>query len=305
MNNVFRHRISRLSLLITLLATLTNQHILALDSIDISDVKLEIVCKDTVRVNELVHIEYVLDYRNQFIPDSLELKIPEFETECAKLLYVHKSETCVYHNTINGKTKTTHKIKWDATIRAIEEGRFQTPNVSLLYQNNPIDISPKHKSVVVLENANMKKGNKHKKDTVIKLPDNAIIRLDAVLDKGSINLGDSVLLQVKLKFDQPISQVRFDKPIEIEDCFCEKIEAIANETIKTTVDGIECYECIISEYLIIPLKSGVIKIPKIKIKGECYIQKDEQDSFWDPQSKYYDVPFQAQSNEIKLKVKQP
>lgn len=306
MKNVFRLRISSLLLLITLLTiALTNQYILAQDSIDMSNVKFEIVCEDTVGVKELVHIGYVLDYGDQFKPDFLELKFPKFETDCAKLLYVGKSGTSTSHSIINGKMKTTHKVKWEATIRAIKEGSFQTPNVILLYQNNPLDISPKYKSVVISENANIPEENKHKNDTVIKIPDNAIIRLYAVLDKSSINLGDSVLLQVKLQSDQSFSQVRFDGPIEIDDCFCENIETIAGEPIRTAVDGIECYEWIISEYLITPLKSGAIKIPKIKIKGNCCIRRDEQDSFWGSLPKYYNVPFQAHSNEIKLKVKQP
>lgn len=305
MKNVFRHRIIRVLLLITLLTTaLTNHYILAQDTVDISDVKFEIVCEDTVGMKGLVHIGYVVDCGNQFNPDFLELKIPKFENDCAKLLYVGKDGTRTSHSIINGKMTTTHKIKWDATLRAITEGSFQTPEVSLLYQNNPLDILPKSKTVVISDNTIHSDRNKQDADTVVKIPDNAIIRLEAVLDKNTINLGDSVLLRVKLQSDQSISQVRFDKPMEIDDCFCENIVTmIVDEPVQTTVNGAKCNEWILYEYLLTPLKSGVIKIPEIKINGNCSIRKDEKDSFWGHLPKYYNVPFQVQSNAIKLKVK--
>lgn len=304
MKNIFRHRFINMSLLITLLTSaLTNQYTLAQDSIDISDVKFEVVCEDTVGMKELIHIGYVLDYGDQFNPDFLELKIPNFETECAKLLYVGKTGTSTSHSIINGKMTTTHKIKWNATVRAIKEGSFQTPDVSLLYQNNPLDILPKPKTIVISENTNLLDINKQENDTVIKIPDNAIILLEAVLDKSTINLGDSVLLRVKLQSDQSFSQVRFDGPVEIDDCFCEYIETIADEPVQTTINGVTCNEWILAEYRLTPLKSGVIKIPEIKIKGNCSIRKDEKNSFWGYLPKYHDVTFQAHSKVMKLNVK--
>lgn len=306
MKNVFKSRISSLTWLIVLSTiVLANQNILAQDSVDMSNVKLEIFCEDTIGVGEQLNIGYVLDYEDQFNPKFLELKIPEFETDCARLLYVGKSGTSTSHSTINGKMKTTHKVKWEAKIKAVKEGTFQTPNVTLSYQSTPLEISPKHKSVVISDIANIPAEKEHKKDTAIKIPDNAIFRLDAVLGKGAINLGDSVLLQVKLQSNQGLSEVKLETPLEIDDCFYENLESFTNQPVKTTVNGVECDEWIIYEYLLTPLKSGVIKIPEIKIKGNCIVCRDEPDSFWGSLPKSYHVPFRTHSNEIKLKVKKP
>lgn len=304
MKYIFRHCTGSISLILSLLTmVLAGQSVMAEDSFNLSNVKFEIVCEDTVEMGKKFHMGYVLDYGDLFDPESLELKIPNFETDCAKLLYVGKTGTSTSHSIVNGKVTTTHKVKWDAIVRAIKEGSFQTPDVSLLYQNNPLDISPEPKTIVISKKANLPTTNKQENDTVIKIPDNAIIRLETNLDKRTINLGDSVLLQVKLQSNQSFNQVRFDGPLEIEDCFCENIEKIAGDPIQTIVDGVECYEWIIAEYRLTPLKSGVIVIPEIKIKGNCSIRKDEQDSFWGSLPKYHDVPFQSHSNVINLKVK--
>lgn len=110
-------------------------------------------------------------------------------------------------------------------------------------------------------------------------------------------------MQIKLQSNQRFSEVRFDTPVEIDDCFYENIETIAAEPIKIAVDGVECNEWIVSEYLLIPLKSGIIRIPEIKIKGNCTVQKEETDPFWGSLPQFYNVPFHAKSKEIKLKVK--
>lgn len=303
MKDIFRHRIGSISLILSLLTmALASQSVMAQDPINLSNVKFEIVCEDTVEMGKKIHIGYVLDYGDQFNPEFLELIIPNFETDCAKLLYVGKTGTSTSHSIVNGKVTTRHKVKWDATVRAIKEGPFQTPDVSLLYQNIPLDILPKTKTVVISENTNLP-ATKQENDTVIKIPDKAIIRLETDLDKGTINLGDSVLMRVKLQSDQSFSQVRFDGPVEIDDCFCEYIETIAGEPIQRTINGVECNEWILAEYRLTPLKSGVIEIPEIRIKGNCSIREDKLDSFWGSLPKYHDVPFQAYSKAIKLKVK--
>lgn len=304
MKNIFRLRINSLSLLITLLTiVLTNQYILAQESIDMSNIKFEIVCEDTVGVKDLVHIGYVLDYGDQFKPDFLELKIPKFETDCAKLLYVGKTGTSTSFNMIRGKQTTTHKVKWDATIRTTKEGKFTTPDVTLIYKNDTLDVFPNSKTIIIVEPTKLSNNSDTDNDTVIKIPDNAIIRLVTVLDKNSINLGDSVSMQIKFQSDQSFSEVKFETPLEIDDCFYQNLETFTNQPVQTTIDGVECNEWIISEYLLTPLKSGVIKIPEIRIKGNCSIRKDQPDSFWGSLPKYYNIPFQAHSKEIKLKVK--
>lgn len=301
MKDSFRHKIVGISLVIMFLTTaLFNPYILAQEPLDLSNVKFKIVCNDTVSVNERIPIEFVLDYENQFNPDFLELKIPNFETECAKLLFVGKTLTNTSHSIINGNKKTTHKVKWVVSIKTVKEGRFLTPDVILLYKNDTLDISPKSKTIVIKEGAD---ASKLRNDTAKKGSYNTLIRLITVLDKGTINLGDSVLMQIKLQSNQRFSEVRLDTPVEIDDCFYENIETIAAEPINIAVDGVECNEWIVSEYLIIPLKSGIIRIPEIKIKGNCTVQKEETDPFWGSLPKFYNVPFHAKSKEIKLKVK--
>lgn len=304
MKNIFRLSICSLSSLITLLTiVLTNQCLLAQDHIDISNVKFEIVCEDTVGVKELVHIGYVLDYGNQFNPEFLELKIPKFESECAKLLYLGKTGTSTSLNMIRGKQTTTHMVKWDATIRTTKEGEFTTPDVVLIYKNDTLDVSPKSKTIIIAEPTKLLNSSNTDNDTIIKIPDNAIIRLITILDKSSVYLGDTVNMQVKLQSNQSFSEVKFETPLEIDDCFYENLDTFTNQPVQTTVDGVECNEWIISEYLLTPLKSGIIKIPEIKIKGNCTIRKDEQDPFWGSFPKYYNVSFHTNSNEIRLKVK--
>lgn len=304
MKNIFRLRLCSLSSSITLLTIiLTNQCLLAQNSTDWSNVKFEIVCEDTVGVKELVHIGYVLDYGDQFKPEFLELKIPKFESDCAKLLYMGKTGMSTSLNMIRGKQTTTHKVKWDATIRTTKEGEFTTPDVILIYNNDTLDVSPKSKIIIIAEPTKLSKSSSTDNDTIIKIPDNAIIRLVTILDKSSICLGDSVNMQVKLQSNQSFSEVKFEAPLEIDDCFYENLETYTNQPVQTTVDGVECNEWIISEYLLTPLKSGIIKIPEIKIKGNCTIRKDEQDPFWGSLPKYYNVPFQTNSKETRLKVK--
>lgn len=306
MKNIFRLRLCSLSSLITLLTVvLTNQYLLAHETIDMSNIKFNIVCEDTVGIKELVHIGYVLDYEDQFKPDLLELKIPKFESDCAKLLYMSKTDTSTSLNMIRGKQTTTHKVKWDAAIRTTKEGEFTTPDVILIYNNDTLDVSPKSKIIIIAEPTKLSKSSSTDNDTIIKIPDNAIIRLVTILDKSSICLGDSVNMQVKLQSNQNFSEVKFETPLKIDDCIYENLGTFTNQPVQTTVDGVECNEWIISEYLLTPLKSGIIKIPEIKIKGKCTIRKDVQDSFWGSLPKYYNVPFQTNSNEIILKVKQP
>lgn len=304
MKDSFRNHIVDIPLVIIFLITVGfNPYMSAQKPLDLSNVKFKIVCNDTVSVNERIHIEYVLDYENQFNPDFLELKIHNFETDCARLLYVGKTGSSTNLCIINGQKATTHKVKWDAVIKTIKEGFFVTPNVILLCKNDTLDISPKAKTIVVKEDTSSWDVEKLRNDTVTKIPDNAIIQLATVLDKGTINLGDSVVMQIKLQSNQNISEGRFETPIEIDDCFYENIEMIATEPAKIAVNGVECNEWILAEFRLIPLKSGIIRIPEIKIKGICTVRKKVKVPFLGSLPKIYDVIFQAKSKEIELKVK--
>lgn len=293
----FNNRILGISLFkMVLIMISSNQIILAQKSIDLSNVKFEIICNDTVGVNENAYIGYVLDYQDQFNPDSLELITQDFENDCSRLLYAAKTSTSTNVSTINGKTTTTHQVKWNAVIKTEKEGKFLTPGIILLCNNDTIDISPKSKVVVIKERTNPSDLSKLK-------PDNEIIRLVTVLDKESINLGDSVLMQVKLQSNQSFWEVRNDNLVEIDDCFYENKNMFFGEPIQITVDGVECLEWIVTEYILTPLKSGVIKIPEFKLKGNYKVEIARPDAFWGTLSSYQDVPFQTQSKEIKLKVK--
>jgi len=303
MDNFLKPKALDIILIITSLFVVSYQYCKAENNLDLSNIKFEVICEDTVGVKNIVHIGYVLNYGDQFDPEFLELKVPKFDSEYAKLLYVWKNVTSTSLNIINKQKTTTHKVKWEVTIRPIKEGCILTPNAILLYKNDTLDISPVAKTIIITdsmnENAIIAEADTQKNDSEIKIPDNAIIRLVAVLDKETINLGDSVLMQIKLQSNQRFSEVRFDTPIEIDDCFYEYIETNAGEPIQTTVDGVNCYEWTISEYLLTPLRAGIIKIPKFNLNGNSIVWKDGADFFF---SKFYDVPFHAQSNEIKLKV---
>lgn len=303
MKDSLKNHILGISLVIIFLTTVAfNSYILAQEPLDLSNVKFEIVCNDTVRLNERINIEYILDYDNQFDPYFLEFKILNFETECAKLLHAGETSTQFTYNSINGKS--THKIKWDVSIYTVKEGSFVSPDVIVLYKNifknDTLDISPKSKTIVIKEGWD---ASKLRNDTVKKESDNTIIRLRTVLNKRTINLGDSVLMQIKLQSNQNLRDADFETPVEIDDCFYEKIDMIDREPIEITVDGIKCYEWIISEYFLTPLKSGTIKIPEIKIKGNYMVKKEETHPFWRTLPRLYPVPFHAKSEEIKLKVK--
>lgn len=296
-----KNRQIRLVVVMLLLAAVVvpYQYCEAKNNHDLTDVRFNVLCEDTVDVGKTVFVKYVFDYGDQFIPDFLDLKIPEFKSDYAKLLFLSKTDIKESFMDTNGERTTTHKIGWTATMKTIKEGKFLTPEAILIYSNDTLNIAPINKTIEVAKQGSP--SDTYHKKTTIKAPDNTIIRLVTVLDKSTINLGDSVYMRIKLQFNQNFSKIRFDAPIKIDDCLYEYIETFNDEPVITIVDGIECHEWVISELCLTPLKAGVIKIPKIKIKGNYTIVEYEQGSL----PKAVSVPFKARSNGLKLKVKQP
>ncbi len=306
MKNAIFQGFFRISLFLTVLATLLPGHdILAKGSHDISNVKFKIECSDTAYLKERsVNIRYILDFGDQFNPNYLELKISDFDSDCAKLLYVGKAISSS-RSIISGKETLRHIVNWNVALRPVKEGLFVTPDVVLLYRNDTLDVSPKSKTIVIAEHTRPSGPDVDKSETSVKESDKEIIRLLTFLDKESVNLGDSVTMQIKLQSNQRISDGRFDSPLEIDDCYYESISMWSDEPIETTVDGIKCYEWTLLKYNLIPLKTGVIEIPEISMTLNISVPTADTDPFWGFPTGFDNVPIQVHSKEVKLKVTQP
>ncbi|MDE6551377.1 MAG: BatD family protein [Muribaculaceae bacterium] len=293
-------------LLIVILIVLYCQDCLAYDNFDLANVKFEVICEDSVSANENIHLEYVLDYGDQFDPNSLELRIPEYISDCAIVKYLARSSSSKSISNKNGKMTTTNKIKWGASIKPLKEGQFTTPEVILLHKNDTIPISPVSKTVTIANKVKERKDKEEKsslKNEVSNtMPDNVIIRLETVLDRDAINLGDSVLMKVKLQSNQsPFNNIRI-APIEIDDCFYESDGWNSAEPVPITIDGKDCFEWTVLEYMLTPLVTGTIRIPEIEIKGVYRAREDDPDLFFHL-SPFRNVPFKTHSNKLKLKVR--
>lgn len=304
-----KHHIVNQLLLILAFIVISCPYAHAKENLDLSNVTLEVLCKDSVTVNEDISVDYVLDYGDQFNPDSLELTIPEYNSDCALVKYLTRTASSKSISMTNGKMTTTNKIKWTAILRPLKEGHFVTPDVVLLHNNDTIAISPGTKDVIISNNITE---NKHKNSEAAKKDDakntsqeKAIFRLETVLDKNTISLGDSVLMQIKFQSNQDgFNNVKIDPEIEIDDCFYEKIKTTVKDGTPVTVDGKACYEWIIAEYVLTPLVPGTITIPKIQMKGTYRASKELDDPFFKNYLRqFYEVPFITHSDKQKLKVK--
>ncbi len=304
-----KHHIVNQLLLILAFIVISCPYAHAKENLDLSNVTLEVLCKDYVTVNEDISVDYVLDFGDQFNPKALELTIPECNLDCAFVKYFIKTSSNKSISMTNGKKTTTHRITWTATIKTLKEGHFRTPDVVLLHYNDTVAVFPGTKDIIITknitENQNKKSEAPKKDDAKNTCQEKAIFRLETVLDKNTISLGDSVLMQIKFQSNQDgFNNVKIDPEIEIDDCFYEKIKTTVKDGTPVTVDGKACYEWIIAEYVLTPLVPGTITIPKIQMKGTYRASKELDDPFFKNYLRqFYEVPFITHSDKQKLKVK--
>lgn len=149
-------------------------------------------------------------------------------------------------------------------IKDLAGNIYNVPETTIVSKENNVDPKINSSNTVERENINHKEKSNHNDDSKIHVADSTILVLS--LDKSTVNIGEPVLVTVKLATREQITSVGNVK-YEFDYCYTERIvntEPLEWET--ETINGIRYQTTPLLKYRLRPLQSGDIALHPIEMQ---------------------------------------
>lgn len=255
------------------------------------DLTINVECGSYATVDSIFTIKYIVSYSGE---DSKDIKFT-FDTVSngnAKFLFFNRTYHLFESKNIGiNKIKTTQTDTWTATWKALKAGMFVSPSYQVTICNGikvdtlaiqpickVIKISKTDKKIIKQKEKERKKAIKigKSKDKLLAI---------AEIGEDEFEVGDTIRCKVYLlnKVIVPsanIKDVAIDNTFSIKDCSYELtwLEEVNTDVID--YNGTKYQKIGFAEILIVPGKTGIIKIPPIKLYGHKEIQMFEKNKYW-------------------------
>lgn len=243
-----------------------------------SDLTINVECMPNATVDSIFTINYIVSYNGK---DSKDVKFvfDSVENSLAKFLFFGRTNHVFASKNIGiNKIKTTQTDTWTATWKALKAGKFVSPSYQVFVRNgiknNALDIQPICKVINISKTDKkiIKQREKERKEAIKIGKSKGNISAIAEIDGGEFEIGDTIHCRIYLlnKVSKPssdITDVAIDKSLSIKKSSYE-LPCIEEVNIEEIDYNDSKYQKIgFAEILIVPEKTGNIKIPRIKLYG--------------------------------------
>ena len=250
---------------------------------------------DTFNIKYIVTAESDLNIINEI--KELNITLGNIDKK-ARLINQSSANSVQTFSNTRGKKTTEITYELTCTFVALKRGKWKVPDYSVngagIYTRNMT-------SEDEIEIIKSKKPKKKESDNSLSwtFPSNGKkikpkLTLTATVNNKTIELGDTVTCLLKLKTNIPVYKAWFDSQIHIEDAYYT-FSSYSSNSDDGEAEERKDDEWIIQEIKILPLKTGKITIPAIKIKGTV-IDYNSTDSLTEG------AEFDIQSKPVTIKV---
>ena len=222
---------------------------------------------DTFNIKYIVNAESDLNITNEI--KDLNSTLSNIDKK-ARLITQSSANSVQTSSNTRGKKTTEITYELTCTFIALKRGKWKVPDYSVngagIYTRNMTS----EDEIEIIKSKKPKKKESDNSFSWSFSPTGEIIKpkltLTATVDKKTIELGDTVTCLLKLKTNAKICRGWFDSPIPIKDAYSTFNRHSSNPDDGEAEERKDD-EWIIQEIKILPLKTGKITIPPIKLRG--------------------------------------
>lgn len=213
----------------------------------------QIAAQIVVDADSLVQLGQTFKLRYQYSTNDTTDKIvsPKWEWEKNNhgfdVLYGPSRSTSISISSVNGRISTAYKETFIFTLSFNKEGCYTMPIMQAQTESGK-NVSSKPFSV------------RATKDAVSK---NDLLVVEAIVNKGHISLGDSVVCEIRIYTNLGIRQMSHVSTLEICPAYWHEHE-LPNGTSLKTLEGDSVPSLLLQKFSIIPLQAGEIVLEPMK-----------------------------------------